>query len=530
MSPRLLNTLVTLAVVTSLCGKVRAAGNETPQPGGSMVMGMTGDPPTVNPAITAGAPDRLVGCMVYEGLIRIAAGLHIVPALAKSWEVSPDGLTYTFHLVTTKWQDGVPFTSSDVSFSLRNVNGKFGPLFSAPYHSIISIETPDPSTVVIKLAHPFGPLLLSLACDQNGGILPEHLFVDTDVLRNPATLTQPVGTGPFRLTEWVHGDHMALQHNPTYWRAGRPYLNEIVVKFLPNPASRVLALQSGEIDYINEYYLPSSFYQTVAAIKNLQTREAGLYADFVVILNTDLPPLDKTEVRQALMMAIDRDYIAKAAFSGLGSVGVGPIDSRIAWAYNTAVDYRKMYPYDPEKARQLLDAAGVKPRSDGIRFAVDLVFDSTRSEYGPLSVALQKFWSAIGVRVNLRGSERHIVLKRVYSDYDFGATIQNYGTSGDPALGIARLFVTSSIKQGAVFNNASRYSNPEVDKLFAEGQNSTMLEQRAAYYRRVQEILARDLPTLTINQMGEYDALSRRLHNMLLSQDEPFWDDVWIEH
>jgi peptide/nickel transport system substrate-binding protein len=275
---------------------------------------------------------------------------------------------------------------------------------------------------------------------------------------------------------------------------------------------------------------PPSFYQTIVANKDLQTREAGLYADFVIILNAHLPPLDKTEVRQALMMATDRDYITKAAFSGLGSVGVGPIDSRIAWAYNPAVDYRKMYPHNPEKARQLLDAAGVKPRPDGRRFSMDLAFDSTRLEYGPLSVALQKFWSAIGARVNLRGSERQVIPKQIYSDYDFGATIQNYSAYGDPALGIARLFITSSIKQGAIFNNASRCSNPEVDKLFADGQNSTTPEQRALYYRRVREILARDMPTLTINQMGEYDTLSRRLYNMFLSQDEPFWDEVWIEN
>jgi peptide/nickel transport system substrate-binding protein len=189
-----------------------------------------------------------------------------------------------------------------------------------------------------------------------------------------------------------------------------------------------------------------------------------------------------------------------------------------------------MYPYDPDRARGLLDAAGVRPGPDGIRFSIDLVFDSSRQEYGPLSVALQKFWGAIGVKVNLRGSERAVVLKQVYGDYDFGATIQNYGTSGDPALGIARLYVTDSIQQGATFNNVSRYSNPEVDRLFEEGQNSTAQEQRAVYYHQVQAILARDLPTLNINQMGEYDAATRHLHNLFLSQDEPFWDEVWIEH
>jgi peptide/nickel transport system substrate-binding protein len=523
--------LIAVPVASAALPQLAGAADPAPvQSGGTMIIGMTNDPPTVNPAITTGAPDTLVGCMIYEGLVRVAEGFHIEPGLAKSWEISADGLSYTFNLVAAKWQDGTAFTSNDVQYSLRGINAKYGPLFAASGRVIAAIDTPDPTTAVIRLSRPFGPFLLSLSCDQNGAILPAHVFANTDILRNPATLAQPMGTGPFRLVDWVHGDHMTLARNPTYWKAGRPFLDEIVIKFLPNAASRVLALQAGEIDYINEYSLPQSFFPTVAANKELQTAESGYYADYLIILNTHQAPLDQPMVRQALMMAIDRDYLTKAVFSGLGTAAVGPFDARIGWAYNPEVDYRKMYPYDPAKGRALLDAAGVKPGSDGTRFTFDLVFDSTRQEYGPLSVALQKFWSAVGVRVNLRGSERTVVLKQVYGDYDFGATLQNYGTSGDPALGIARLYVTGSIKQGATFNNVSRYSNPEVDKLFADGQNSTTQEERARPYRQVQEILANDLPTLTINQMGEFNAASRRLHRLFLSQDAPFWDEVWIEH
>ena len=265
-----------IAVVATLLILVSAghmaSAEAPPQRGGTVIIGMTNDPPTVNPAITAGAPDRLIGCMVYEGLVRVENGFHILPALAKSWEISPDGLSYTFRLVDAKWQDGTPFTSTDVRFSLQNINAKYGPLFAASGRVIASIEAPDPATAIIKLAHPFGPLLLSLSCDQNGAILPAHVFAGTDVLRNPATLAQPVGTGPFKLTEWVHGDHLTLERNPAYWRKDRPYLDEIVVKFLPNAASRVLALQAGEIDYINEYSFPQSFFAAVAANKQLANR------------------------------------------------------------------------------------------------------------------------------------------------------------------------------------------------------------------------------------------------------------------
>jgi peptide/nickel transport system substrate-binding protein len=169
---RLLCGILVLAALASLRAAGWAAGQDAPQSGGTMVMGMTSDPPTVNPAITAGAPDRLIGCMVYEGLVRFAKGFHVEPALAKSWDISPDGLRYTFHLVTANWQDGTPFTSRDVAFSLQNINGRYGPLFAASRRAISAIDTPDPSTVVITLEHPFGPLLLSLSCRRMCSPIP----------------------------------------------------------------------------------------------------------------------------------------------------------------------------------------------------------------------------------------------------------------------------------------------------------------------------------------------------------------------
>ena len=519
-----------LACVLMLSPQRAAWSGSAPQRGGTMVFGLATEPPTLNPSITPGAPDQLVGCMIYEGLVRIAFGFKIEPALAKSWEISPDGLTYTFHLVDAKWQDGTPFTSKDVAYSLPNISAKYGPAFAAAGRTIQSIETPDPATVVIRLSRPFGPFLMDLSCDLNGAILPEHIFKGTDVPRSQATLTHPVGTGPFELAEWAHGDHITLKRNPSYRVAGQPYLDRIIAQIMPNPPSRALALESGEIDYLNEYDFPQSSYKEIKANPALQTAESGFPSDFLIILNTKQLPLDKVKVRQALMIALDRNYIAKAVFSGLGAVAEGPFDTRIGWAYNPDVNYDKMYPYDPAKARALLDEAGVKPDSDGVRFSIDLVFDSTRQEYGPFSVALQQFWGAIGVKVNLVGAERVVVLKRVYGDYDFGATLQNYGTAGDPALGIARLYVTGSIRQGTTFNNVSRYSNPEVDKLFAEGQSGITQAARAVPYRAAQAILARDLPTLTINQMVEYNAASKKLHNIWLAQDQPFWSEVWIEH
>ena len=182
-----------------------SAWAQEPRHGGTAVVALGSDPAGLNPDITVGVPDVFTGCILYDGLVRFAEGFKIVPSLARSWTISPDALTYTFQLNKASWHDGKPLTSEDVKFTLLEVSSKYGSKFTAPGGAIKEILTPDPQTVVVKLSKPFGPFLFSLACEQNAAILPAHIFRGTDVLKNPATLTKPVGSGPFMLQEWVRG-------------------------------------------------------------------------------------------------------------------------------------------------------------------------------------------------------------------------------------------------------------------------------------------------------------------------------------
>jgi peptide/nickel transport system substrate-binding protein len=494
-----------------------------------MVTAMAADPTNINPDLSTGGPDLFVGCMIYEGLIRFGKHFKIEPLLAKSWEVSPDGLDYTFHLNSAEWQDGKPFTSDDVKFTFTEVSPKYGPYFLNPAKVIQAIDTPDPMTVHIKLSRPFGPFLFSLACDQNAAILPAHIFRGTDPTANSASTTAPVGTGPFRLAEWARGDHLALTRNEKYWNAGYPYLDRIVAKFIASPPSRVLALQAGEVDYVQYYWFPLDSYKLIAHDKRFQSEEVSYPTLTHLLINVKRAPLDNQKVRQALMVALDRNYIEDNIFFGLGQTAVSTFDTRIAWAYNPKVNYAQMYPYDPARAKTMLDDVGLKPDPDGTRFSIDLVFDSTRPDFLQLAQAIQRFWQDVGVKVVLQGAERAVELKRAYTDYDFGVTLQTYTTSGDPALGIARAFVTESIKQGVNFNNVSRYSNPEVDELFAKGRDAPTQEERARYYFQVQEILARDLPTLTLHQDALIDVCVASLHNMFSGGQFPLWETLWMD-
>src|SRR5579883_789151 len=517
-----------LAVLWSMAATTAKAA-EAPKKGGTVVASLGADPAVLNPDVSVCVPDIFVGCMLYDALVRFGEGFKIVPALAKSWEISPDGLVYTFHLVHASWQDGKPLTSADVKYTLLNVSAKYGAKFAAAGQVLDSIDDSDPETAVIKLAKPFGPFLFSLACEQNAAILPAHIFQGQDVLKSEATLSKPVGIGPFKLAEWVRGDHLTVARNPDYWRKGEPYLDRIVVKVMPDSATRLLALQAGEIDFVDEYYFPLSSYGSLKKDPRFQLEEVSYPSDDLIILNTKRPPLDNPKVRQALLVAIDRDYIHKNVFYGIGSIARSSIDTRIDWAYNPKVDYEKMYAYDPARAKALLDEAGVKPGADGTRFTLSLLFDTGRPEYIQWAQALQRYWQAVGIKVSLDGAERPVILKRVYSDYDFGATLQNYTTAADPALGVSRIYVTDSIKQGQTFNNASRYSNPEVDALFDKGRDAATREERAKYYREAQVILARDLPTLTIHQQAEIDAASARLQDLWKAANYLWWGSVWVK-
>jgi peptide/nickel transport system substrate-binding protein len=470
----------------------------------------------------------LAGCVVYEGLTRLGNGLQILPGLASKWEMSNDHTTYTFHLNDAHWQDGRPVTSDDVKFTLLRVSAKYGPKFLAAGKFIKAIDTPDPRTVVIRLSQPFGPFLFSLACEQNAAILPEHLFPNDDIL-GASVNAKPVGSGPFKFTEWVRGDHISFARNDNYWNAGEPHLDQVVLKIVPDTSARVLALRAGDVDYISYYYFPLSAVSTFKGNKAFNFREVSYPNDEIMIVNTRNKPFGTPAVRQALLTALDRDFIVRTVFYGLGKPAISAIDSKLAGFYDPAVNYAKTYAYNVARARKLLDDAGFPAGADGTRFSLRLVFDPSRPEYTTMAQVLQRYWGAIGVKVVLQPSERAIMLKRVYTDYDFDVTLQNYTTSGDPALGVARAYTTDAIHPGQTFNNASGYSNPKVDELFAKGRDAATKEERAKYYFAVQEILARDLPTIPYYEQAQLDASSARLHGTEKYGIYPWWGSLWLE-
>jgi peptide/nickel transport system substrate-binding protein len=519
---------ILLTAIGALSGTASAQEPKTPVKGGTLVVGIGADAPSVNPVLSTGIPDRLIGCSIYEGLINYTSDFVARPLLAKSWTVSADGKTYEFQLREAKWQDGKPFTSEDVRYSLAEASPKYNPMFAPASRQIEAVETPAPDKVVIKLKQPFGPLLLSLSCAGGGAILPAHIFKGTDLPSNPASTATPVGTGPFKLVEWQRGNFIRLVRNPGYWDASKPHLDEVAIKILPQASARMQALQAGEVDQIPGQFFPSSNHSLVRVDRRLKLTSSGFPPGTTfTFFNVTRKPFDDAKVRQALFMATNRDYLVKTAWQGDGTPSQRPWTSAIAWAANSDIDYNKMYPFDPKRANALLDEAGLKRGANGKRFSVRFAYAANSVEFGQVGLALQSMWKEIGVDVTVEALELATFMKRIYVDRDFETAIDIYTSAGDPSLGVARTFVTSTI--GRTYGNPSGYSNPEVDRLFGKGETETVPEVRGKYYAEAQAILARDLPNMAIRDYRTIDVSTTKLFGAWEILGPISLGDAWLE-
>ncbi|PYO58573.1 MAG: hypothetical protein DMD83_03285 [Candidatus Rokuibacteriota bacterium] len=515
-----------IAVTALLPGTV-AAQTESPRHGGTLVVAIGSNPETLNPAVTTSVEALAVACKMFNGLIYLDRDWKPQPELARSWTVSKDGLRISFALQPgVKWHDGQPFTSADVKYTMEEVLARFHPRTRLAFANVEGVDTPDPLTVVVRFKKAYAPFLHQMTC-QEAAMLPRHLFQGTEPLKNPRNADHPVGTGPFRWGRWARGDFIEMTRNDQYFRPGLPYLDRIVIKIAPDAPSRVLALEAGEVDYIQSIYLLK---QEVARLRQnpaVQVKQdTDLPGIFILFFNTQKKPLDDKRVRQALALGTNRQQMLEQAVFGLGSVSKSAIHVGLGWAYNPAVDYTKLYPYDPARANALLDQAGVKRGADGTRFRVRLVYNVAQAGFAAMAELARNDWKALGVEVVAEPVEFQVNLDRVFTKRDYEVTLQPYTTAGDPAIGIARIYVT--MNEGRAYTNPTGYSNPKVDELFAQGASTPQRDDRRKAYFEVQRILAEDLPALILIDRTEVDAASAKFRGLWQSA-EPYdlWDRVW---
>jgi peptide/nickel transport system substrate-binding protein len=497
-------------------GPDAAAG---PPRGGTLVAAIDSDPGSLNPAITTSGATHTASELMFNGLVGLTPDLEPVPELAESWEVLEDGALYRFDLRDgVTWHDGETFTSADVKFTFEEM---LLPLHARTKASVgaalESIEAPDDDTVEFRFTEPYAPLLLQLDVTE-APILPRHVYEGTDVMTNPAN-TEPVGTGPFRLESYSPDAELRFSANPDYFEPDLPYLDEVVMRIIPERGNQVVALEAGEVDWLFGVPGPDlARLQESGDFGFLETtvNPGGANCIMTVSFNLERPMFADVALRRALGTALDREQFLQRVLFGQGRVAEAPISSGIPFAH--AAGLEGMPQFDRAEAGALLEEAGWQREGDGVRTAEGVagVLDGTPLQFGfahfpsfsAYAELLRAHLREVGAEVQLTPLEPPVFADTVFKARDFDTSIISYCNGADPEIGVKRMYTTANI--GPVpFSNAAAYSNPDVDAYFGQARTTVDPQERSAIYRRLQEQLVEDLPYLWVvetESVRAYDA------------------------
>jgi peptide/nickel transport system substrate-binding protein len=450
-----------------------------------LVLGMTLEPPHLDPtAGAAGAIDEVTYANVFEGLTRIDAAGTVAPALAESWTVSDDGLTYTFHLRRdVVFHDGTAFDSADVRFAFEramapdSVNAQKG-----YFDAIARIETPEPHEVVLHLSRP-------------DGLLPFHLGQGDAVIVAPESAainrTRPVGTGPFRFVEWVEGDRVVLERFPDYWNPDEPRLERVTIRFIADPAAQTAALLAGDLDAFPSLAAPESvplFEGDPRFAVEIGTTEG----EVILAVNHRRPPFDDRDVRGAMALAVNRHDVVNGAMFGYGTI----IGSHFPPHHPAQIDLTWMTPYDPHRTELLLPELGYP---DGFSAVLTLPPPSYARRGGEI---VQALLAQVGITVELEPVEWAQWLERVFRNHDYDMTIVAHTEPLD--IGI--------YARGDDYYFG--YDSPRFNEAYAALERTADPAARAALHADLQRILAEDVAAIFLFQLpklGVHDARLRGL-------------------
>lgn len=466
--------------------------------GGTLQLVTWPAPTYLNSAISTSNAETLICGKMFDGLLDYDIGMVPAPALAESWEVSDDGLRITFNLRQgVKWHDGEPFTSRDVAVTLMEILKIHHGRGRATFANLTAVETPDEHTAILVMSRPAPALLKALNASESP-ILPAHLYAGTDIIANPANIN-PVGTGAFMLAEYTLGTSLVLRRNPDYWDEGKPYIDQLAIRFVADSATRAAMLEAGEVDLAQTNILPPTEVLRLGALPRFEITLRGYeVASSMTLMDFNLrhPIVGDVKVRQAFAHLIDTTWVTENIAYGFGVPATGPIHQDQSDFYTT--EGVPSYPYDPARAEALLDEAGYPRSSGGIRF--ELTIDPSPSGEELLRVAeyVREQCRQIGITLNIRTADSGGFAKRIYTDRDFDMTVISGSAGIDPTIGVHRFYWSQNIREGVPYSNGSGYSNPAVDALLEAAAVEMDPVARRQEYAEFQRLVMADVPTLPL--------------------------------
>ena len=468
----------------------KTVDTSTPAYGDILVEGSIGDASNLIPILSSDATSHSISAQVFNGLVKYDKNLNVVGDLAKSWEISDDGLVFTFHLRKgVTWHDGQPFTADDVLYTYQvTVNPKTPTAYAGDFLKVKKAEVIDPHTFRVTYDKPFAPALTS----WGAAILPKHLLEGKDITQSPLS-RHPIGTGPYLFKEWITGQKIVLTSNPDYFE-GRPYIDGYIMRIIPDTATMFLELRAKGVDQMNLTPLQFTRQTENNLFRNNFNKYRYLSFSYTYLgYNLENPLFRDKRIRQAISHALNKEEIIQGVMLGLGKIATGPYKPG-TWAYNPNV---KKYSYDPDKAKILLAEVGWKDTDgdgildkDGTPFTFEIITNQGNEVRAKCAEIIQRRLADIGMKVKIRIIEWAAFINEFINKRRFDATILGWTVTLDPDL--YDVWHSSKTKPGEL--NFISYKNEEVDNLLEKGRTTFDRAERKRCYDRIQEIFAEEQP------------------------------------
>ncbi|CAN5571622.1 ABC transporter substrate-binding protein [soil metagenome] len=487
--------------------------------GGTLRFARAQDSQKLDPVTTDANTEIWIFMNIYDQLLRVApSGIELEASLAESWEVSEDGLTYTFHLRQgVLFSDGSPFSAKDAVYSLTRAANDPAQTWTFTLTAlqrdsagaVQGITAIDDATLEIVLAQPWAPFLSDLAMFNCSICSEAYSSGNEDKLAD-----QPMGTGPFMLGEWKKGESLQLLKNPNYWETGLPLLNEVMVNVVPDDNNRIIQLQGGDLDAI--YDVPSARVPDLKQSGDLQVIEfPSTYIQYITF-NTRNAPLNDVNARLALSYATDRKTLVDVVLFGTGVVATTFMPKGALYWNDTIPEIT----VDIDKAKEYL-AASATP--DG--FELTFTYIAGSGEGDQLAAVLKDMWSQIGVNLTLNPVESGVYTDN-YQNHEFESMI-NYWTNDiiDPDELVAYVILPESSEA-----YQTGWSNAEAVQLAKDGAAELDPAKRKEIYFKLQEIYAAEQPMLYLYHKPYVDVTTLKVHNFFQPPTAQWvWKKTWVD-
>jgi peptide/nickel transport system substrate-binding protein len=522
-----------LSAAGALALALPAFAQETPpevKRGGTVFSHIIAEQGVLNPALRASTGVYQITGKMMEPLIDKTYDGY-VGVLATDWSSSADGKAITFKLRDgVRWHDGEPFSCDDVAFTAMNLWKPLLNYSSTLQANLESVDCPDPLTAVFNYSHPMPLALMVAAMPDLGHPVPKHLYEGTDILKNPHNQA-PIGTGPFKFQEYERGQYIIAVRNDDYWRGKEyPYLDRVIWRIIPDKAAAAAALEAGELHESPFNGLSMADLERLGNDPRFDMGTKGFennVAHETVEFNLRNPILADVRVRQAIYHGLDTDFAIKTIMRGYAKPGRGPIPSVGGDNYTDDVP---TYPYDPAKARAMLDEAGYPADANGVRFKLR----HRPAPWGEYTTLWAQYYvqamKEIGIEVELLTNDTPGFLNGVYRDHDFDTANGWHQFRSDPAVSTT-VWLRSGAPAGTAWSNQFGYESAEMDTLIDAAAEELDPAKRADLYHQIQRLEMTDLPVIFAIEHPFIGITNKKLinHHNTPRWDSSSWYDLWLD-